>query len=58
MTQWEDLKLPFTAEIAGSGILADMVTDVVQGTRPPKEAAERAQERAEQLITQLGYKTW
>jgi multiple sugar transport system substrate-binding protein len=58
MTRWEDLKLPFLAEIAGSGILADMVTDVVQGTRTPEEAAERAQERAEQLITQLGYKTW
>jgi multiple sugar transport system substrate-binding protein len=58
MTQWDDLKLSFTAEIAGSGILADMVTDVVQGTRTPEEAAERAQERAEQLITQLGYKTW
>lgn len=58
MTQWDDLKLPFTAEIAGSGILADMVTDVVQGIRTPVEAAERAQERAEELITQLGYKTW
>lgn len=58
MTQWEDLKLPFTAEIAGSGILADMVTDVVQGIRTPMEAAERAQGRAEELITQLGYRKW
>ncbi len=58
MTQWADLKLPFLAEIAGSGILADMVTDVVQGIRTPMEAAERAQERAEELITQLGYRKW
>jgi multiple sugar transport system substrate-binding protein len=58
MTQWEDLQLPFLAEIAGSGILADMVTDVVQGIRSPEEAAERAQGRAEELITQLGYRQW
>lgn len=58
MTNWADLKLPFLAEIAGSGILADMVTDVVQGIRPPMEAAERAQGRAEELITQLGYRKW
>ena len=58
ITDWNDLNLPFTAEIAGSGILADMVTDVVQGTRTPEEAAQRAQERAEQLIEQLGYKNW
>lgn len=58
ITQWEDLNLPFLAEIAGSGILADMVTDVVQGIRSSEEAAQRAQERAEQLITQLGYRNW
>ena len=58
MTRWEDLKLPFLAEIAGSGILIDMVTDVVQRGVPPADAAQRAQDRAEQLITQLGYKSW
>jgi multiple sugar transport system substrate-binding protein len=58
ITRWEDLELPFLAEIAGSGILADMVTDVVQGRRTPEEAAARAQERAEQLIEQLGYRSW
>jgi ABC-type glycerol-3-phosphate transport system substrate-binding protein len=58
MSNWEDLKLPFLAEIAGSGILADMVTDVVQGIREPEAAAQRAQERAEELITQLGYRNW
>jgi len=58
ITQWEDLDLPFIAEIAGSTILVDMVTDVVRGGKTPLEAAQRAQQRAETLITQLGYKRW
>ena len=45
-------------EIASSGILIDMVTDVVDRDVSPADAAARAQERAEELITQLGYKTW
>lgn len=58
ITNWDDLDLPFIAEIAGSTILVDMVTDVVKGGKTPLEAAQRAQQRAEQLITQLGYKKW
>ena len=58
ITEWDDLDLPFIAEIAGSTILVDMVTDVVQGGKTPMEAAQRAQQRAETLITQLGYKKW
>lgn len=58
ITQWDDLNLPFIAEIAGSTILIDMVTDVVKGGKTPMDAAKRAQQRAETLITQLGYKTW
>lgn len=58
ITQWSDLDLPFIAEIAGSTILVDMVTDVVKGGKTPLEAAQRGQQRAEQLITQLGYKRW
>lgn len=58
ITQWRDLDLPYIAEIAGSTILVDMVTDVVKGGKAPLEAAKKAQERAEQLITQLGYKRW
>ena len=58
ITQWADLDLPFIAEIAGSTILVDMVTDAVKGGKTPLEAAQRAQQRAEQLITQLGYKRW
>jgi ABC-type glycerol-3-phosphate transport system substrate-binding protein len=58
MTQWDDLKLPYINEIAGSAILVDMVTDVVTGARSPMEAAKRAQERAEALIKDLGFKRW
>ncbi len=58
ITQWSDLELPFIAELANSTILVDMVTDVVRGARSPEDAARRAQQRAEVLITQLGYKTW
>jgi len=58
ITEWDDLELPFIQEIAGSGILIDMVTDVIQRDMTPEEAAARAQERAEQLITQLGYANW
>lgn len=58
ITQWADLDLPFIAEIAGSTILVDMVTEAVKGGKTPLEAAQRAQQRAEQLITQLGYKRW
>lgn len=58
ITNWSDLDLPFIAEIAGSTILVDMVTDVVKGGKTPLDAAQRAQQRAEQLITQLGYKRW
>jgi multiple sugar transport system substrate-binding protein len=58
ITQWDDLDLPFIAEIAGSTILVDMVTDVVRGGKTPLEAAQRAQQRAETLIIQLGYRRW
>lgn len=58
ITQWTDLELPYIAEIAGSTILVDMVTDATKNGKTPMEAATRAQQRAEQLITQLGYKKW
>ncbi len=58
MTEWDDLELPYINEIAGSGILVDMVTDVVTGERSPKAAAQRAQSRTERLITDLGMKRW
>ena len=58
MTEWDDLQLPFIQEVATSGILIDMVTDVLRRGKDPKDAAQRAQDRAEKLITQLGYKKW
>jgi multiple sugar transport system substrate-binding protein len=55
--EWDDLRLPFGLEILGSGIVPDMVTDAVRGM-PSAQAAARAQQRAEELITKLGYKRW
>jgi ABC-type glycerol-3-phosphate transport system substrate-binding protein len=57
IVDWDDLKLPFGLEILGSGIVPDMVTDAVRGMTS-KEAAAKAQARAEELITKLGYKRW
>ena len=55
--EWADLRLPFGLEILGSGIIPDMVTDAVRGM-PSREAAAKAQARAEELITKLGHKRW
>jgi multiple sugar transport system substrate-binding protein len=57
IVDWDDLKLPFGLEILGSGIVPDMVTDAVRGM-PSAQAAARAQARAEELITKLGYRRW
>ena len=57
IVEWDDLRLPFGLEILGSGIVPDMVTDVVRGM-PSAQAAAKAQQRAEELITKLGYKRW
>ncbi|MCE5283608.1 MAG: sugar ABC transporter substrate-binding protein [Deltaproteobacteria bacterium] len=57
VVKWEDLQLPFMLEIFGSNILVDMVTDAVRGM-PSAQAAAKAQARAEELITKLGYKRW
>jgi hypothetical protein len=54
----EDNLLPFLAELDGSSIVADMVVEVMVGGRSPKAEAERAQKRAEELLTQLGHKRW
>jgi multiple sugar transport system substrate-binding protein len=57
IVEWDDLRLPFGLEILGSGIVPDMVTDAVKGM-PSAQAAAKAQARAEELITKLGYKRW
>ncbi|GIT47705.1 MAG: hypothetical protein Ct9H300mP13_5010 [Gammaproteobacteria bacterium] len=45
-------------EVASSGIMVEMVTDVVEGRMSAADAAAKAQKRTEKLITQLGYKKW
>jgi multiple sugar transport system substrate-binding protein len=57
-TRPEDNLLPFLAELDGSSIVADMIVEVMVGSKPPKAEADRAQKRAEELLTQLGYKRW
>jgi multiple sugar transport system substrate-binding protein len=57
-TRPEDNLLPFLAELDGSSIVADMVVAVMDGQKPPRAEADRAQKRAEELLTQLGHKRW
>ena len=57
-TRAEDNLLPFLAELDGSGIVADMVVEVMVGGKDIKAEADRAQKRAEELLTQLGVKRW
>jgi hypothetical protein len=57
IVDWADLNLPFELEILGSNIITDMVTDAVRGMTS-SQAAAKAQARAEELITKLGYKRW
>jgi ABC-type glycerol-3-phosphate transport system substrate-binding protein len=54
----EDNLVPFLAELDGSGIVADMVVEVMVGEKDPKAEADRAQKRAEELLTQLNFKRW
>ncbi len=53
-----DKNLPFLMELQGSRILTDMVLAVTKEGKTPEEAAAEAQKKAEEFITQLGYKTW
>ena len=54
----DDNVLPFLAELDGSGIVADLIIEVMVGEKNPKTEADRAQKRAEELLTQLNYKRW
>jgi hypothetical protein len=54
----EDNLLPFLAELDGSGIVADLIIEVMVGGKEPKAEADRAQRRAEELLAQLGFKRW
>jgi hypothetical protein len=54
----EDNLVPFLAELDGSGIVADMVVEVMVAGKNPKAEADKAQRRAEELLAQLGFKRW
>lgn len=49
-TSMEDLRLPYLTDLYGSGILGDMVLDVVEKGVPAAEAAAAAQARADELL--------
>jgi ABC-type glycerol-3-phosphate transport system substrate-binding protein len=51
-------QLPFLLEFQASKILTQAVTSVISGNVSPEQAAKTAQERSEQLITDLGFKRW
>jgi ABC-type glycerol-3-phosphate transport system substrate-binding protein len=53
---WDDMdSKPYLMEVLGSGILRDMVMDVVLEKKPAKDAAARAQKRLEDLLKSKGY---
>ena len=56
IVDWDDMTAkPYLMEVLGSGILRDMVMDVVVEKKEPKQAAERAQKRLEELMKSKGY---
>jgi multiple sugar transport system substrate-binding protein len=56
VVDWEDMTTkPYLMEVLGSGILRDMVMDVVVEKTPAPRAAEKAQKRLEELMRSKGY---
>lgn len=51
VTQLSDLELPYLSDLYGSGILTDMVKDVVENGADPATAAADAQQRADDLLS-------
>lgn len=51
VTDPEDLQLPYLSDLYGSGILVDMVMDVVESGADPAEAATNAQQLADDLLS-------
>jgi multiple sugar transport system substrate-binding protein len=59
VVDYQDLETkPYLMEILGSGIIRDMVMEVVLEGVPIAEAAQNAQARAEELIQMRGYAEW
>ncbi len=56
VVDWADMtEKPYLLEVLGSGILRDMVMDVVLEKWEPQKAAEKAQKRLETLLRSKGY---
>ena len=56
VVDWADMTdKPYLMEVLGSGILRDMVMDVLLENKAPKEATARAQKRLEELLKSKGY---
>jgi multiple sugar transport system substrate-binding protein len=56
VVDWADMNdKPYLMEVLGSGILRDMVMDVLLENKPPKDATARAQKRLEDLLKSKGY---
>jgi multiple sugar transport system substrate-binding protein len=50
-----NILIPFLPDVFQSGIIADEIMGYVQGRRKVKEAAQRIQDRATDIIKRLGY---
>ncbi len=56
VVDWSDMtEKPYLLEVLGSGIVRDMVMDVVLEKWGPKRAADKAQRRLEDLLRSKGY---
>src|SRR5947209_1873266 len=56
VVDWSDMtEKPYLLEVLGSGIIRDMVMDVVLEKWEPQRAAEKAQKRLEDLLRSKGY---
>ena len=56
IVDWDDMTTkPFLLEVLGSGIIRDMVMDVLLEKKEPTVAAERGQKRLEELLKSKGY---
>jgi len=58
LVEEDDKEIPFLMELQGSRILTDMVLAVTMEGKTSTEAAKEAQEKAEKLIENMGYKKW
>ena len=56
VVDWADMtEKPYLMEVLGSGMLRDMVMDVVVEKMTPQKASEKAQKRLEDLMRSKGY---